>query len=193
MIVMIFFAGKNNRKRGPAALSQPFWRRAAQNLFPDRIYPGGIYDVNLKELYDGGVAGIIADMDNTLIEPGARQPGARMAEWIDAARDIGFDICLLSNSSRRRVVRISSGFGIYAVSSACKPAGAGFYKAMRLLGLGPSQVCVIGDQIFTDIYGAKRLGIMAIYTGPITKKEEPTIRLKRIPEKFILNHCSTVP
>ena len=168
-----------------------FWNRAVRNLFPDRIYSGGIYDIDLNELYAGGIAGIIADVDNTLAAPGSRQPDARMAEWIGAARDIGFDICLLSNSFRRRVVRISTGFGIYAVTNAGKPAGAGFCKAMRLLGMEPSQVCVIGDQIFTDIYGAKRLGITAFYTAPITKREEPTIRLKRIPEKFILKHCST--
>ena len=160
-----------------------------KSLTPDLIY-SNIGEINLQELYDGGITGIIADLDNTLITPGAKNPDAYMKEFIESARDIGFDICLLSNSSRRRVVRVASGFGVYAIAKARKPARAGFQKAARLLGRDASQVCVVGDQLFTDIYGAKRLGIKAIYTKPITGKEEPAIKLKRVLEYFILHNFS---
>jgi HAD superfamily phosphatase (TIGR01668 family) len=129
---------------------------------------------------------MILDLDNTLIEPGEKKLGARVLKWIESARDMGFSVCILSNSPRNRVVRVSSGVGIYAVASARKPAEAGFLKALRLMGLKPSQACAIGDQLFTDVLGAKRLGIMAIYTSPITKREEIAVTLKRFPEKYLL-------
>ena len=44
----------------------------------------------------------------------------------------------------------------------------------------------IGDQIFTDIWGANRAGIQTVMLEKINPKEEIQIVLKRIPEKFIL-------
>ena len=44
----------------------------------------------------------------------------------------------------------------------------------------------VGDQIFTDIWGANNAGIRSILVRPIAKHEEIQIVLKRIPEKWIL-------
>ena len=154
-------------------------------LYPDLAYDS-IHDIELNSLFVGGIKGLIVDIDNTLIAPGMKKPDERMNKWIETARDAGFDICLLSNASRRRVARLASGFGIYAIARAGKPSRAGFIKAMRLLKLAPPQVCVIGDQIFTDVLGAKKMGIKAIYTKPITKREEINVFFKRFAEYFIM-------
>ena len=158
---------------------------AERYLYPDQAY-NNIDEIDLGALYTSGIKGLILDIDNTLIAPGVKKPDSIMVNWLEAAREAGFDICLLSNASRHRVAGLSSGFGIYAVARASKPSGMGFLKAMRLLKLGPSQVCVIGDQIFTDILGARRLGILALRIKPITRKEEPTVVIKRFAEYFIL-------
>ncbi|MBQ8547923.1 MAG: HAD hydrolase-like protein, partial [Lachnospiraceae bacterium] len=44
----------------------------------------------------------------------------------------------------------------------------------------------IGDQIFTDMWGANRAGIYTILVKPIGKKEEIQIVLKRYLEKVVL-------
>ena len=44
----------------------------------------------------------------------------------------------------------------------------------------------VGDQIFTDIFGANVSGIRSVLVKPINKKEELQIVIKRIPEKLIL-------
>ena len=44
----------------------------------------------------------------------------------------------------------------------------------------------IGDQLFTDIYGAKRAGIRNILVKPIHPKEEIQIVLKRYLERIVL-------
>ena len=44
----------------------------------------------------------------------------------------------------------------------------------------------MGDQLFTDIYGAKRAGIRTILVKPIHPKEEIQIVLKRYLEKIVL-------
>ena len=154
-------------------------------LYPDEVCPS-IYDIDLGALYEKGVRGLILDVDNTLKPPGRSGPGEDVAGWLDSARDTGLGICLLSNSLRGHVMRFSSGLGLYSLTYARKPAAAGFLKAMRLLDCEARQVCVVGDQIFTDVLGAKRLGLMAVYVNPITPKEEITVRLKRVAEAYVL-------
>ena len=46
----------------------------------------------------------------------------------------------------------------------------------------------IGDQLFTDIYGAKRAGIYSYLVKPIDPKEEIQIILKRYLEKMVLHY-----
>ena len=44
----------------------------------------------------------------------------------------------------------------------------------------------IGDQLFTDVWGAKRTGMKNILVKPIHPKEEFQIILKRILERVVL-------
>ena len=57
---------------------------------------------------------------------------------------------------------------------------------MELLGTDRSNTVFIGDQLFTDIYGAKRTGIRNILVKPLNPKEEIQIVLKRYPERIVL-------
>lgn len=57
---------------------------------------------------------------------------------------------------------------------------------MEKMGIRPEETMVVGDQIFTDIWGANRTGLYSILVDPINPKEEIQIVLKRIPEKLIL-------
>ena len=68
-----------------------------------------------------------------------------------------------------------------------KPSVANYKKAMELMGTRPETTVFIGDQLFTDIYGAKRGGIPNILVRPIHPKEEIQIVLKRYLEKIVLH------
>ena len=57
---------------------------------------------------------------------------------------------------------------------------------MALMNTNHSNTLTVGDQLFTDIWGAKRTGILSILVKQIDKKEEIQIVLKRILEKVIL-------
>ena len=72
------------------------------------------------------------------------------------------------------------------IENAHKPAVGGYERAMELLGTDRSNTIFIGDQLFTDIYGAKRAGIRNILVKPIHPKEEIQIVLKRYLEKIVL-------
>ena len=54
------------------------------------------------------------------------------------------------------------------------------------MGTDLASTVYVGDQIFTDVWGAKRLGMRNILTDPIDPREEIQIILKRVPERLIL-------
>jgi HAD superfamily phosphatase (TIGR01668 family) len=151
-----------------------------------------IYEINLEELSGEGVAGLILDIDNTLVRPKTGRPDDRVVCLLERARGAGLGVCILSNATRKRVAEFSSGLGVYAICGAGKPAKIGFLKAARLLGLENGRICVAGDQIFTDVAGAKRLGMVSALTERITKREFFTIKLKRVPEYFVIKLFSTI-
>ena len=57
---------------------------------------------------------------------------------------------------------------------------------MQLMGTTPENTLFVGDQLFTDVWGAKKAGIKTYLTKPIHPKEEIQIVLKRILEKVVL-------
>ena len=59
-------------------------------------------------------------------------------------------------------------------------------QAMEIMGTTKENTLFVGDQIFTDVYGAKRTGIYGILVKPIHPKEEIQIVLKRYLEKIVL-------
>ena len=73
------------------------------------------------------------------------------------------------------------------IENAHKPSVKNYRKAMELLGTDTGNTIFIGDQLFTDVYGAKRTGIRNILVKPIHPKEEIQIVLKRYLEKIVLH------
>ena len=50
------------------------------------------------------------------------------------------------------------------------------------MGTNRHNTVFIGDQIFTDVFGANRLGIASVLLKPISYKEPVNITLKRVAE-----------
>ena len=57
---------------------------------------------------------------------------------------------------------------------------------MEKMGTGLTDTVFIGDQLFTDVWGAKKAGIYSILVKPIHPKEEIQIVLKRRLERIVL-------
>lgn len=155
----------------------------------EKFYPAkeadSAYDIDYKSLYEQGYRGLIYDIDNTLTEHGAPATEKTVA-LMHELKKIGFGICLLSNNKEERVKMFNKDIHVQYIHKAGKPSVAGYEKAMQLIGTKKENTVFIGDQIFTDIYGANRTGLVTYLVKPIDKKEEIQIILKRYLEKIIL-------
>ncbi|MBO4902459.1 MAG: YqeG family HAD IIIA-type phosphatase [Lachnospiraceae bacterium] len=153
------------------------------------FYPGSYvdsaYEIDYATLYEKGYRGIIYDVDNTLVEHGA-PANARAVALFEKLRSIGFDTVVLSNNREERVKPFCDAVGTKYLYKAWKPKKEGYMLAMERMGTDPESTLFIGDQLFTDVWGANRCRIRTILVKPIHPKEEIQIILKRIPEKWIL-------
>ncbi len=162
-----------------------FLSKGAAAFFPDD-YRDSAYGIDYEEFYREGYRGLLFDIDNTLV-PHGQPADPRAVRLFENLREIGFKSCFLSNNQRERVESFNRPIGESFIENAHKPSIANYRKAMEYLGTDTSNTLFIGDQIFTDIYGAKRAGIRNILVKPIHPKEEIQIVLKRRLEKIVLH------
>jgi HAD superfamily phosphatase (TIGR01668 family) len=153
-------------------------------FFPDR-YVASTYVINFEKLYENGYRGLIFDIDNTLVPHGA-PADARAEELFLRLKAIGFKCCLISNNKEPRVKKFNENIQVDYVYDAHKPSTKNYKKAMEIMGTDKDNTVFIGDQLFTDVWGAKRCSIYSILVKPINKKEEIQIVIKRYLEKPIL-------
>lgn len=155
-----------------------------KRFYPD-YYIDSAYKIDYKKLYDKGYRGIIFDIDNTLVEHNA-PVSKRAKELFSELKNIGYDTCIISNNKEVRVKPLADEVSSKYVSKAGKPSPVNYIKAMELMNTTKSTTFFVGDQLFTDVWGANRAGIMSILVKPIAKKEEIQIVLKRYLEKIVL-------
>jgi uncharacterized protein len=105
---------------------------------------------------------------------------------VSTLKSSGLKLAILSNNSPSRVANMSTQLDIYAFSKAVKPRRCGFRHIAAHFGLPPTQVAVVGDQLFTDILGGNRAGMHTILVLPLSKTEFIGTRLVRQVEKFFL-------
>ena len=155
-----------------------------ETFFPDE-YVASTYIIPFEKLYEEGYRGLIFDIDNTLVMHGA-PADERAKNLFMRLKLIGFDCCLLSNNQEPRVKMFNQDVHVHYIFDAHKPSTKNYEKAMKLMGTDKTNTIFIGDQLFTDVWGAKRTGIRNILVKPIHPKEEIQIVFKRKLEKLVL-------
>ena len=153
-------------------------------FFPD-AYMDSTYVIDFEKLYKEGIRGVIFDIDNTLVPHGA-PADERAIRLFARLRSIGLDYCLISNNQLPRVKPFADAVQAKFVEDAHKPSRKNYLKAMKLMHVDLDSCLFVGDQIFTDVYGAKRCGMRTILVKPLHPKEEIQIVLKRYLEKIVL-------
>lgn len=157
-----------------------------RSLLPDETAISA-YEIDYEAEYARGVRGLIFDIDNTLVPQDAPATEA-IRPFFEKLHRIGFETCILSNNREARVKAFADVAGSRYHFLAKKPKPDGFLAAMALLHTGRENTLAIGDQIFTDVLGARRAGIRTVLVQPIDLRSDLFgIRIRRIFEKIVLS------
>ncbi len=147
-------------------------------LTPDRML-ASYRDVTPALLQSLGVRALLCDIDNTLAPYEQDEPDDQIREWVNTLAQSGVRIALVSNNHAPRVELFNRTLGLVAYPDSGKPAKKTLLGAMRELGVTPAETAVLGDQLLTDSYAGKHIGLPAIIVPPIKDKTNLFFRFKR--------------
>ena len=143
------------------------------NIFHPKLYVKNVQAIDLTKLQALGITNLIVDLDETLRKRNSDHIPEESIKWIAEVKRRGFKVCITSNNPFPwQLKKIEKIFDVSCSFFALKPLPFSFCCAMRLLKSKPSDTASIGDQLFTDIFGANLLGIYSILVDPITGIEK---------------------
>ena len=136
-------------------------------------YVENIFEINLEKLYTSGKRLILTDLDNTLVGSDVAVPSLEVLGWLQKAREIGFEVKIVSNNNTERVEVFAKDLDIEAYGLVYKPLK---YKVKRYMkGYTKDQTVFIGDQLLTDAVVAKRSGLCMILVRPVNLSADEDI------------------
>ncbi len=158
-----------------------------QMLLP-QLTVTALEDLSGELLRSYGLRGLLIDLDNTLIPLNTGVLEESQRRWLTSLLEDDIQVCLVSNAVPKRIQKALAAQNIECpyIAKARKPMTSGFKKGLKALGLLPTECAMLGDQIFTDVFGANRLGIFSIYLKNASPIEQKWMRVVRRLEKWIV-------
>ena len=152
------------------------------NFLPDFMFEK-FDDVTPEFLKDKNIRYLLIDIDNTLAPYEEALPNERVVAWFKLLEENGISSVLVSNNHKERVELFNSVLGLPAFYDCKKPSPGRLKGYADSIGAIPSETSALGDQIFTDVWGAKKMGVRAILVPPIRDKKNLFFKTKRFLEK----------
>lgn len=130
-----------------------------------------------------GVRALLIDIDNTLAPYEQAEPDDRICEWFRLLSENGICASLVSNNHAPRVERFNVSLRLSAYSDSHKPHRKMLETAMKNMGVTHEETAMLGDQLLTDAYAGKHIGLIALIVPPIKDKTNLFFRFKRLCER----------
>lgn len=138
-------------------------------LIPDYYYDD-IYHVSYKKLKEMNIKCLLFDLDNTCVGYYDKNPNDKLKRLFLKLNKMGFCVIIFSNASRKRLKPFGD-LSVICHPFSKKPLKHSFKKIMRKYSYKKEEVCIIGDQLFTDVLGGNRVGIMTCLVDPMTSDD----------------------
>lgn len=155
-------------------------------LLPDE-FVHSVFDITPEYLKSKGIHGIITDLDNTLVEWDRADSTEELTAWIKQLVDANIKVIIASNNNELRVKTFAEPLGIPFIFRARKPLGRAYNSALLQLNLRHSEVAMVGDQLLTDVFGAKRLKIYTFLVRPVAESDGFVTKFNRFVERRVFN------
>jgi uncharacterized protein len=157
-------------------------------LRPTYLINGDVTDIDLEQLKNDGIRGLIFDLDSTLLAPHSGKITPEVAEWLRQAREM-FEVAIVSNNKRAKYIeQVRELLQMPIIGHAAKPRRWAFFEILKgFNNIEPSQVAVIGDRPLTDVLGGQRAGMKTVLVWPLKSMSEPNwVTMMRKIERYVI-------
>ena len=124
-------------------------------------------DLTPELLKKHGIRLLMMDFDNTIVPYTTNEPTQKMDRWLRDMAASEIQICVVSNSKRDRVKIFCASYGIPCITHAKKPFTKGIKECLVQFNVPASHAALVGDQIYTDTFGANNAGVRPILVRAI--------------------------
>lgn len=152
-----------------------------------KIYKKNIFDINYLRLKKEGIKCIIFDLDNTLTVAGSEVISEDVKSLLEKLNK-DFKVIIMSNNFKKYIIKKLNNLDLDIISFAIKPSSKGFKKIVRKYNFSREEMCIIGDQLLTDMLGGNNFKITTILVDPITKNDLKITKINRIIELKIFKY-----
>lgn len=154
------------------------------NLLVPKMYQESIYTIPYQNLKNKKIKCLLFDLDNTCVGYHEKKPTKKLKMLFSNLQKQGFQVIIFSNAPRRRLIPFQK-LGVVCHASSKKPFQRNFKKVLKKYDYQKTEVCIIGDQLFTDIYGGNKAGILTCLVDPMTNEDFILTKIFRRMEKSI--------
>ena len=157
------------------------------NYFKPTKYYKNIYEINYDKLKKLGIKCLVFDLDNTL---GLIVNKSCPKESIELVKKLkkDFIVVVCTNNTKKRLSPYLKELDIEGYPWSFKPTSFGLKKIKNKYNLKKEEMCIIGDQLLTDVFSGKNYKIMTIFVDPMGKKDLKVTRINRVIENIIINN-----
>ena len=161
-------------------------KKEIKSIIPDAYYQS-IYTIDYENL--NNVTTLLFDIDNTIAKVDDLDVPLETQELFSKLKQ-KFKILLFSNNSEARAKPIAEKLDIPMIYNAGKPAKEAYDNALKLVNSTKENTVAIGDQLITDIVGAKKYGIKAILVDQLSKENNVQTSLAQKLQKHMIKKLS---
>jgi HAD superfamily phosphatase (TIGR01668 family) len=154
-------------------------------LAPDRLLTS-VLAIEADWLTANNFEALLMDIDNTLVSRETQKISPEIQNWVERLSNQGFKLFLVTNNWHRVVFQTAFELGLPILHKSMKPLPFNFSRALRKLGVNRQNAVVVGDQMMTDVLGARLAGLKVILVLPLAKADLPHTRLLRHLERLFL-------
>lgn len=132
-----------------------------------KLITGELTDLTPEILKAHNIRLLMMDFDNTIVPYTTNIPTEKMDRWLRGMNASDIQLCVVSNSKRDRVKVFCGKHDIDCITHAKKPFTKGINECLEKYGIPASEAALVGDQIYTDTFGANNAGVMPILVRAI--------------------------
>lgn len=145
------------------------FKKEIKFIIPDSYY-ASIYDIDYDLLMKQKIDTILFDIDNTITKVDDLNVPQETINLFENLKAKNFKLLIFSNNHVERAQPISKILDVKMLADAGKPQKEAYDKALKILDSKKENTVAIGDQILSDIVGAKKYGIKSILVDQLSEE-----------------------
>lgn len=155
------------------------------SLYVPNMYKKNIFTIDYKKLKKQGIKYLIFDLDNTIALVDEKKTPKKTKELFEILKK-DFTVLIISNNTKKRVKEYSEQLDVDFISMAMKPFTKGLREVKSKYHCKKKQMCMIGDQLMTDILSGNIYNVFTVLVDPLGKKDLKVTVINRFLERKVL-------